>query len=264
MPQNKRRKVVFDPEARNSYLRGFSERKRQRRAYGLAQQRVKDRKAKIDQRKAEKKDELQRIEQAEQQKEELMEEKFLQSQVGIRAIDEEAGQTSSHSSNDDGDESASDSDEEAEDRIRRNGKKENNESFKKTYSDKETEVQWGGHVTVETTALSLDEELDDEIESPVKDKDRKRGAGDLEQRYAGSVEKYMNELKGSMPGKRKKGNGGHHAKRKGKNGASDMKGIGGAGALKVAQKVLLKTKQNQKFNGRHQQEGGKKKRKRRR
>ena len=69
-----KREVVFDPEARKAHLRGFSERKRERRAFGLAMQKVKDRKAKIEQRASEKKDELQRVEEAEHQKEQWMDE----------------------------------------------------------------------------------------------------------------------------------------------------------------------------------------------
>ena len=72
-----KKEIVFDPEARKAYLRGFSDRKRQRRAFGLAMQKVKDRKAKIDQRKQDKKDELERVEEAERQKEELMEGEIL-------------------------------------------------------------------------------------------------------------------------------------------------------------------------------------------
>ena len=72
-----KKEIVFDPEARKAYLRGFSDRKRQRRAFGLAMQKVKDRKAKIDQRKQDKKDELERVEEAERQKEELMEGEVL-------------------------------------------------------------------------------------------------------------------------------------------------------------------------------------------
>mmetsp|Transcript_2727 Transcript_2727/g.6518 ORF Transcript_2727/g.6518 Transcript_2727/m.6518 type:complete len:157 (+) Transcript_2727:182-652(+) len=68
-----KRELVFDPEARKAHLRGFSERKRQRRAFGLAMQKVKDRQAKIDQRASQKKGEQQRLLEAERQKANLME-----------------------------------------------------------------------------------------------------------------------------------------------------------------------------------------------
>ena len=46
---NKRGKLslVFDPEARREYLTGFSKRKTERRKFGLAMQKVKDRKARL-------------------------------------------------------------------------------------------------------------------------------------------------------------------------------------------------------------------------
>lgn len=39
--------LVFDPEARREYLTGFSKRKTERRKFGLAMQKVKDRKARL-------------------------------------------------------------------------------------------------------------------------------------------------------------------------------------------------------------------------
>eukprot|EP00536_Pseudo-nitzschia_multiseries_P002013 jgi/Psemu1/283424/fgenesh1_pg.27_\ len=69
-----KRELVFDPEARKAHLRGFSERKRQRRAFGLAMQKVKDRQAKIDERASTKKSELERLLEAERQKTNLLEE----------------------------------------------------------------------------------------------------------------------------------------------------------------------------------------------
>jgi len=225
--RGKKREIVFDPEARKEYLRGFSERKRQRRAYGLAMQRVKDRKAKIDQRKQEKKDDLNRIEEAERQKEELLEEAMLNNAGTSKDAD-------------------CDSDDEATDEEE--NKNDISKVFeRKTYDDKQTENQWGGRVVVTTSEVALGDDSDDDDNND--DAKKRKKSVDAEQRYAGNVEKYLNELKGKMPGKKRDQ---RHHKRKGKNGAAEMKGVGGAGNLKIAQKLLTKTKAQQKSGAGHQ------------
>lgn len=226
MSQNTKKKrgrkheVVFDPDARKAHLRGFSERKRQRRAFGLAMQKVKDRKAKIEQRKQERKDELERVQEAERQKGVLLEEHLLNAGV-LKDTPE--------------------SDDDSEDDDAKGGK--NNEKVakeaviaEKNYDNKEVESKWGGKVTVTTSFVSL-EDLSDEEE--LAESSRSKKSVDKEQRNAGDVAKYLNELKGNMPGKKKQG---RQAMKKGKNGASEMRGMGGSANLRLAQKVLGKAK----------------------
>lgn len=276
-----KREVIFDPEARKAHLRGFSERKRQRRAYGLAMQQVKDRNAKIEQRAKEKKDELARVEEAERQKEEL----FFDAAVTTtthplhyhgRENDDESSNNNDTDEDDDdnGDHDDDDANEEdgKEEDDNTNNKKHNiglldgaatgTKNFNgvngtKVYDDGKTEMTWGGQVTVTTTVVDLgDDDNDDDVEIPLK---KTRGGNgstttgrtnalststksvDVAQKYAGNVQKYLDKFKGQMPSKKKKDNGAK-AKRKGKNGAADMLGMGGAANLKVAQKLLRKSK----------------------
>ena len=143
-----KQEIVFDPEARKAYLRGFSERKRQRRAFGLAMQKVKDRKAKIEQRKQEKKDELERVEEAERQKDELLEGELLNS--GILKNDDEDSDVDSMSDED--------TNEEKDDQ-----KVSKHLISEKKYDNKDAEKQWGGRVTVTTSFVALDDDSDDDV-----------------------------------------------------------------------------------------------------
>lgn len=255
-----KREIVFDPEARKAYLQGFSERKRQRRAYGLAMQKVKDRKAKLEERKQIKKDELQRVEEAERQKAAMMEELLRQQQketTSSSMIEEESG----------GDEVDGSDDEERSVDGREEDPEVKQKSIldQKTYDDQVTESHWGGRVTVTTSVVDIgdgdssDDDSDhDEPDSRMASKKKK--SVDHQQQYAGKVEKFMSQLKGNMPGKKKsKDATGHHAKRKGKNGAADMKGIGGAANLKIAQKVLSKAKAKHGGASKDNKKGGKRK-----
>ena len=205
-----KKEIVFDPEARKAYLRGFSDRKRQRRAFGLAMQKVKDRKAKIDQRKQDKKDELERVEEAERQKEELMEGEILN-----------LGTFKNYGGSDVDSNSDDDSKEEAKATLPKGSV-----LSEKTYDDKQAERQWGGSVTVTTSVVTLDDDSDDE-----------------EQKHAGNVQRYLDKLKGHMPSKKKQNKS---FQRKGKNGAAEMRGMGGSKNLNVAQKVLARTKAKSK------------------
>jgi hypothetical protein len=230
-PTKKRKKykkieVVFDQEARKAHLRGFSDRKKQRRAYGLAMQKIKDRKAKIEQRKQEKKDSLERVEEAERQKLELLEEAMLNNKT-LKDVDSDT--------------------EKDEDSQKEEDSKQHSCISKKQYNDKQSEKKWGGSVTVTTSFVSLDDD-DDDDDDDESDNDTRNQRGrakskksiDKQQRYAGNVEKYISQLKGNLPGKKK-----HQAnsgKRKGKSGMAEMRGMGGSSNLKMAQKVLAKTK----------------------
>jgi hypothetical protein len=245
--RGKKREIIFDPEARKEHLRGFSERKRNRRAYGLAMQRVKDRNAKIEQRAQEKKDGLERVEQAEEQKAQLLEEAMLSAGTIKETKKGEESEEEEEKKNIEGDSDDDDSSNENDTKKKGSSKK---VIQTKTYDDDKTESHWGGQVTVTTSVVQMgdDDSSDDEA-------DRKpKKSVDTAQRYAGDVKKYMNALQGSMPGKKKE----HQpAKRKGKNGAADMKGMGGSANLKLAQKVLAKSKA---INPKHQtpQKKGKK------
>eukprot|EP00980_Cylindrotheca_fusiformis_P012588 scaffold3084_cov144-Cylindrotheca_fusiformis.AAC.36 len=212
--------VVFDPEARKAHLRGFAERKRQRRAYGLAMQKVKDRKAKIEQRKQERKNELERVEEAEKQKEVLLEEHL--NNAGVLKDDPQR-----------------DNDTDVNKRETKKDSEDENKAAaisEKQYGDEQIELKWGGRVTVTTSFVSLDELTDEE---DLRDIGRSMKSVDKEQKSAGDVSKYLDELKGNMPSRKKQG---RHTMKKGKNGASDMRGMGGSSNLKVAQKVLGKAK----------------------
>jgi ribosomal RNA-processing protein 17 len=241
MPKrNQRREIVFDPEARKDYLRGFSERKRNRRAFGLAMQKIKDRKEKIGQRAEDKKDEEEKLSKAEKQKEELLEEAMRNS-----GVLKEKGEESS-----DGDSSDDESDGEKEEEAKASILN------MKTYDDRKTEQQWGGRVTVITSEVALDDdESDDDDESSVA-KEVKTSV-DLRQKYAGNVRKYIDELKGKMPSKKKDK---QHTKRQGKNGAAEMRGMGGAANLKTAVKVLAKTQAGTKGANAPRSKKGKKSR----
>ena len=212
-----KREVVFDAEARRAHLRGFSERKRERRAFGLAMQKVKDRKAKIEERAAVKKDSLQRIEEAEKQKEQWMEDAVRMNGGLDDGSDDEAG---------------SDGDDQSQQ------EQSNDILDTKVYDDKKTENAWGGQVTVTTLVVALDDDSDEEEDFHTA---RRPKSVDTAQKDAGNVQKFLDQLKGNMPGKKKRDNG-PRAKRKGMDGASDMKGVGGSGNLKIASKLLHKSK----------------------
>ena len=233
-----KREVVFDPEARKAHLRGFSERKRERRAFGLAMQKVKERKARIEQRASEKKDELQRVEEAERQKEQLMNEMISTSNAASNSFDSDED----NDGNSDNNENTKIQQQQPEDAINT-----------KIYDDRRTETTWGGQVTVTTSVVDLGDDSDDENSFT-----RNSKSIDKAQKYAGNVQRYMDELKGNMPGKKNRDNG-HKARRKGKNGAAEMKGVGGSGNLKIASKLLHKSK-DKGLMGTHSKKGKRKKR----
>ena len=222
------KEIVFDPEARRDYLRGFSERKKQKRAYGLAMQKVKDRKAKLESRKELRAAELEQIEEAERLKEQA------QLNQTVESEEEENGSDDASSSNE------------------KEANEDERDNTTTTYQDDATQQQWGGDVVV-TTSMNLLDSDDDEDEAPPKKQQRtaKHKSRDTEQEYAGNVEKFLAQLKQKMPAKSaKKAAAGH--KQKGKHGAANMKGIGGSTVMKIAQKELARSKSK----------GGKKKGKR--
>lgn len=240
----RRGEIVFDPEARKSYLRGFSERKKDRRVYGLAMQKVKDRKAKIEQRAEEKQAVQEQIEQAERQKEELLEEMIEEDKKSIvRAPfgdDDSDRGIKSNPSSDELDERPDEGDIEKVE----------------TYQDVQTQSQWGGEVIV-TTSTHIPGDSDDDAPTQPKKKKTKRST-DMEQDFAGNVEKYMKQLKGSLPGKKKKVY--RQSKHKGRHGAANMKGMATGGDLKIAQRALQRSLGKTKGSHQARQGGPSKKR----
>ena len=108
-----------------------------------------------------------------------------------------------------------------------------------TYEGEETQQQWGGLVVV-TTSTHIpgsdddeDEEEEEHCDGKHDDDDEKIAAQDrnkqtpqqkkpldAQQEYAGNVEKYLKDLKGNMPSKKKTGAASAATKRRGKHGAA--------------------------------------------
>ncbi|KAL9185342.1 hypothetical protein ACHAXT_003119 [Thalassiosira profunda] len=202
--------ISFDSTSRREYLTGFASRKKERRAFGLAMQKVKDRKAKLEERKEQREAKIGEIEDIERNK---------------RAL---------RAGGDDGGNGGGDSDGEVED-DREDGERETT-----TFRDERTALQFGGTVSVTTTFGIPDDDGD-------SDDDRAffaratHGADHIDdaQRKAGHVKSYIAEVKGTLGHKKK---GGHSGGRKGQHGASSMKGMAKGGDLKYAKKALAKFK----------------------
>jgi len=217
--------IVFDPDERKRYLTSLSSRKKERRSFGLAMQKVKDRRSKLKQRREDKQAKLEQVEEAEQQKESLLM---------------------------NGNEKASLSDNEEDTELKPGALKESNDeggvtSTTATFQDKVTQSQFGGQVIVTTTFGFPDEENESDEDS--KETKEKNKQIDKDQRYAGSVERYMKELKGN---RRKVKTNTSRGGKKGKHGAAGMQGMGDAQDFKMAQKVLSRKtrgKKNQRSGG---------------
>ena len=264
MPKRKHKggpEITFDPEARRSYLRGFSERKKQRRAYGLAMQKVKDRQEKLSERKERKQSLLHQIEQSEKAKEELLKSVMEENNNGRSTVDDD--------DDDDYDANANDKEDVDDAQSLSSVKAETPQADTKIqkYDDKETEKRWGGQVVVTTsTEIPGDDSSDDDDDNDHKPKarqqqqqqqHRKGGHKDRAQEYAGSVDRFFSQTVKALPAKHHKGK--NRAKQhKGKHGASDMKGVGGAAGLQAAQKILKRSQGNS--NKKSKREGKKGKR----
>ena len=229
-PKHLKLDIKFDPQARRDYLTSLSSKKKERRTFGLAMQKVKDRKQKLEQRREERAARLEQVEEAERNKR-------IQ-QFGTADM--------------------SSSDEEEEEENERGIVKREKMVVDKavgetvvTFQDSLTKDQFGGQVVV-TTTFGLDSDDDNDENISVQDGDvgssteRKKNC-DEEQKFAGSVQKYMSQLKGNLPSKRQKfqSNRGTIGK-KGKHGAEGMKGMGSASDLKLAQKTLDKFRNGKK------------------
>jgi Nucleolar protein 12 (25kDa) len=246
-PKHRRvKEIIFDPESRKQYLCGFSERKKQRRAFGLAMQKVKDRKARIEQRAEMKQSMEEQVKEAEERKIQ-----FEQAATAKLIPDLE----------DDNDETENNQKEQQpyqEDDSTSEDENVNNKRITKiitvkkpiatnvaVYEDPKTQMQWGGDVIV-TTTTNFDELGDgDEVRNEKTRQNRRKQqqqSNDIAQEYSGKVERFLRQLKGSMPAKNKKNDDSRQAKhRNGRHGAAQMPGIGGDANLKAAKKILSRT-----------------------
>jgi ribosomal RNA-processing protein 17 len=241
--------IVFDPDARKTHLQGFTERKKQRRSYGLAMQKVKDRKERLEQRKELKTAQREQVEEAEKQKEALQAAAFEDSinvLIGIPVFGKNVGK------NDDDDDDKSIT------------QKEEHIDTVQMYQDVQTQSQWGGDVIVTTSTAfpgdsdQEDNDSDDEKNNRVhQNRTKIQKTVDERQKFAGNVDKFLAKIKGKMPAKKKE-----HARQKGNHGAANMKGMAGSGDLKVAKSVLAKS-QSRVVKGKNgaMLKGGKRKKK---
>jgi hypothetical protein len=251
MPKQRKRSgpaIAFDADARREHLRGFSDRKKARRAYGLAMQAVKDRASRVAERQDRREVMLERIEQAEKAKEEWLEAALLaaagggakddEAAVAVAAMARAVGATKKSERN------KNKNDEEEDDTtvpMKDGGATAADEkaaTIVQTYADQQTEQQWGGTVVV-TIGSAIPDSDDDEEEDASKlaarAKQKPRSRKDVAQEFAGTVDRFLQESKGR--GKISKAH-----KHKGKHGSADMRGVGGAGGLKVAQSFLKRSK----------------------
>jgi len=238
------KEIVFDPEARRDYLRGFSERKRQRRAYGLAMQKVKDRKTKLEARKDLRKANLEQIEEAERLKEHVRKEAlitaedFERKKKGDDEKEEDENEDKNNNSPEDND---GDDDNDVQEEEEEEAEEEEELAKGKrttTYHDKVTQQQWGGDVVVSISTSLFDSDDDEEAQKPKHKKRAKmQKSRDAEQEYAGNVEKFLTQFKQKMPATKKQ-----QHKHGGNHGASAMKGIGNAKEMKMAQQALARSK----------------------
>jgi hypothetical protein len=253
MPKPRQRRgpaIAFDAAARQEHLRGFSARKQQRRAYGLAMQAVKDRAGRVAERQERREVDRERIAQAEQAKEEWLEAAWLESSGGATTKDDEAavavaamaravGATKKSERNK---RKAQDDDEEEDTAVpMKNGGETAADAtaatIVQTYADQQTEQQWGGTVvvTIGSAIPDSDDEDEDMRQVAARAKKKPRSRKDEAQEFAGTVDRFLQESKG-----RSKTSKAH--KHKGKHGSADMRGVGGAGGLKVAQSFLKRSK----------------------
>jgi hypothetical protein len=238
--RHKKVEITFDPTGRREYLTGFSARKKERRAFGLAMQKVKDREAKLEERKEQREAQLERIEDIERNKAALRD--GLQSNPPPGGADEE-------NDVDDGGENYVDGVPLHHRRKIGGGTR--------TFQDERTTRLFGGSVSV-TTTFGIPSDDDDE-DGPTSDefyarKEHGPGHVDEAQKRAGDVTNYMTAVKGTMGSKKRGtssagGGGGRHGGRKGQHGASTMKGMGNASTLKMAKRTLAKFKSSKKGGG---------------
>mmetsp|Transcript_10766 Transcript_10766/g.22111 ORF Transcript_10766/g.22111 Transcript_10766/m.22111 type:complete len:295 (+) Transcript_10766:71-955(+) len=257
------KEIVFDPEARRDYLKGFSERKRERRAFGLAMQKVKDRNEKLEARRDRTKARLEQVEEAERQKEEFRNAILQQQKLDKAAA--KAEESASDSDDDDqsprdgGESSQSDRKNKSEVTEDHDQKEAQPATVTTAYRDGITQDHWGGHVIVTTSTEIPDDDDDDDNDfgasltqhNPNQDdskirkkaapsrKNGKKKSVDSRQEYAGKVDKFLGQLKGNMPAKKQKTTlkNNKQPTMKGSRAGSTS-----AGDVKIAQKALARSK----------------------
>ena len=241
-PKHQKLEIKFDPEARRSYLTGLSSRKQDRRAFGLAMQKVKDRKAKLEMKREEKKAEMEQIEEAERIK--------LHDMFG----DYDSG---SDSGGEDSDCEMEEGKKNENDKTAAAGDGDNNKLNVQTYKGDQIQNQFGGQVIVTTSyGIPSDDESLSEINHEISkskklsnapgEKNKSNSNVDQEQKFAGSVQKYMQQLRKNLPSKKQKfQNQTGRAGKKGQHGAEKMIG-GNAKDLKMAQRTLNRAQGNAK------------------
>jgi ribosomal RNA-processing protein 17 len=224
-----KKEITFDPNKRLEYLTGFSTRKKERRAFGLAMQKVKDRQAKIEERKDNREAQREKVEEIERSK------------AALRRGDDDDGQNDSGELDE--------------------GESKPCHKNEHTFQDEHTQNHFGGLVSVTTTygILSDDEDSNDVKRTFFEREKHGKDHIDTAQRNAGNVQNYIAQVKGTMGGKKKKSGGRHNAGKKGQHGAATMKGMGGGTTLKMAKKTLAKFK----AKGGEERDGGKGKGKKR-
>jgi hypothetical protein len=83
------------------------------------------------------------------------------------------------------------------------------------YKDVSTQQQWGGDVIVTTTTRIPDDNA--EIDLLIQEQQQaKKGSEDKDQAYAGSIEKFINQVKARLPAKPKRKKSKHKGKNKNK------------------------------------------------
>lgn len=228
--RHKKVEVSFNASDRLDYLTGFSKRKKERRAFGLAMQKVKDRQAMVEERKERREAQIEKIEDIERNKKALR-----------KGLEDDGGE--------DGDDDVSDGDNDDNNDNDGSVTKEGGQHEKKelsTFQDEHTTTQFGGLVSVTTTfGIPSDEEDDDSIDFYKRAKHGKEHV-DTEQKRAADVNTFMTQVKSNMPKK----NIGKRGGKKGQHGATSMSGMGSAATLKMAQKTL------KKFNAKNGTRGG--------
>jgi len=225
--QRRKLEVTFDKEKRKEYLANFSKRKRERRCFGLAIQKVKDRKVKLQERKNRRKDAIE-IENAFVNKED---EEDAESRAEDDANNDEKNQSVAQ----------------GEERSGEDGDGNAILNTKSTSLHLQDEVvtknRFGGEEICVTTTYGIPEDSEEEeLLNYEKEMSKKTGV-DEEQRSFGSVQYYLKGIKETCGGTKKKGDGSKKHKglyHKGKYGAQNMQGIAKGKDFKIASMALRK------------------------
>ena len=256
---NRKLNITFDVQKRKEYLSTFSKRKAERRCYGLAIQKVKDRKLKLQARK------IRRNDAKEKEKEYIDTYKSL-------------GVGSDNDDDDDDDGDNNDEEEEVEDveeemaiggnttnkkqKINKSTEDDDDEEMKEkkdnktskkrntsttSFQDEITKNQFGGAVCV-TTTMGFPEDSDDEELRDYENEMSKKKNIDREQRSYNSVDYYLKGVKETCNSKKKDAKGHKGLYNKGKYGGSNMPGIAKGKDFKIVSMALRKANAGRDFS----------------